>query len=59
MISARSSPLTPPPRRVLEVAGKAAESDHTTGNNKRQDSRILGIHPTSLMRRLKKEQVPE
>ena len=30
-----------------------------TGNNKTQASRILGIHPTSLMRRLKKEQVPE
>ena len=26
-----------------------------TGNNKTQASRILGIHPTSLMRRLKKE----
>jgi two-component system response regulator AtoC len=30
-----------------------------TGNNKTQASRILGIHPTSLMRRLKKEQAPE
>jgi two-component system, NtrC family, response regulator AtoC len=30
-----------------------------TGNNKTQASRILGIHPTSLMRRLKKEQVAE
>jgi two-component system response regulator AtoC len=28
-----------------------------TGNNKAQTARILGIHPTSLMRRLKKEQV--
>jgi two-component system, NtrC family, response regulator AtoC len=27
-----------------------------TGNNKTQASRILGIHPTSLLRRLKKEQ---
>jgi len=27
-----------------------------TGNNKAQTARILGIHPTSLMRRLKKEQ---
>jgi transcriptional regulator with PAS, ATPase and Fis domain len=26
-----------------------------TGNNKAQTARILGIHPTSLMRRLKKE----
>jgi len=26
-----------------------------TGNNKTQAARILGIHPTSLMRRLKKE----
>jgi DNA-binding NtrC family response regulator len=28
----------------------------TTGNNKTQAARILGIHPTSLLRRLKKEQ---
>ena len=27
-----------------------------TGNNKTHASRILGIHPTSLLRRLKKEQ---
>jgi transcriptional regulator with PAS, ATPase and Fis domain len=27
-----------------------------TGNNKTQAARILGIHPTSLMRRLKKDQ---
>jgi transcriptional regulator with PAS, ATPase and Fis domain len=27
-----------------------------TGNNKTQAARILGIHPTSLLRRLKKEQ---
>jgi two-component system response regulator AtoC len=27
----------------------------TTGNNKTQAARILGIHPTSLLRRLKKE----
>jgi len=26
-----------------------------TGNNKTQAARILGIHPTSLLRRLKKE----
>jgi DNA-binding NtrC family response regulator len=26
-----------------------------TGNNKTQASRILGVHPPSLMRRLKKE----
>ena len=30
-----------------------------TGNNKAQAARILGIHPTSLMRRLKKEQEVE
>jgi DNA-binding NtrC family response regulator len=30
-----------------------------TGNNKTQASRILGIDPTSLRRRLKKEQVAE
>jgi two-component system response regulator AtoC len=30
-----------------------------TGNNKTQASRILGIHPTSLMRRLKKEHTAE
>jgi len=30
-----------------------------TGNNKTQASRILGIHPTSLMRRLKKEHAAE
>jgi DNA-binding NtrC family response regulator len=30
-----------------------------TGNNKAQTARILGIHPTSLMRRLKKEQEVE
>ncbi|HEX6503589.1 MAG TPA: sigma-54 dependent transcriptional regulator [Terriglobales bacterium] len=28
----------------------------STGNNKTQAARILGIHPTSLLRRLKKEQ---
>jgi DNA-binding NtrC family response regulator len=28
-----------------------------TGNNKTQAARILGIHPTSLMRRLKREPV--
>jgi DNA-binding NtrC family response regulator len=28
-----------------------------TGNNKTQAARILGIHPTSLMRKLKKEPV--
>ena len=27
-----------------------------TGNNKTHAARILGIHPTSLLRRLKKEQ---
>ncbi|HZS96535.1 MAG TPA: helix-turn-helix domain-containing protein, partial [Terriglobales bacterium] len=27
-----------------------------TGNNKTQAARILGIHPTSLLRRLKKDQ---
>jgi len=26
-----------------------------TGNNKTQAAKILGIHPTSLMRKLKKE----
>jgi len=30
-----------------------------TGNNKTQACRILGIHPTSLMRRMKKEKVTE
>jgi two-component system response regulator AtoC len=30
-----------------------------TGNNKTQASRILGIHPTSLLRRLKKDHGPE
>jgi two-component system response regulator AtoC len=30
-----------------------------TGNNKTQACRILGIHPTSLMRRLKKEKVAD
>jgi transcriptional regulator with PAS, ATPase and Fis domain len=30
-----------------------------TGDNKTQAAKILGIHPTSLMRRLKKETVPE
>jgi DNA-binding NtrC family response regulator len=30
-----------------------------TGHNKAQAARILGIHPTSLMRRLKKEQEVE
>jgi two-component system response regulator AtoC len=30
-----------------------------TGNNKTQACRILGIHPTSLMRRMKKEKVVE
>ena len=29
-----------------------------TGNNKAQAARILGIHPTSILRRLKKEQEP-
>ncbi|HZU41742.1 MAG TPA: sigma-54 dependent transcriptional regulator [Terriglobales bacterium] len=29
-----------------------------TGNNKSQTARILGIHPTSLLRRLRKEHVP-
>jgi DNA-binding NtrC family response regulator len=28
----------------------------STGNNKTQAAQILGIHPTSLLRRLKKEQ---
>jgi transcriptional regulator with PAS, ATPase and Fis domain len=28
-----------------------------TGNNKTQAARILGIHPTSLLRRLKRESV--
>ena len=28
-----------------------------TGNNKTQAAKILGIHPTSLLRRLKKESV--
>jgi transcriptional regulator with PAS, ATPase and Fis domain len=28
----------------------------STGNNKTQAARVLGIHPTSLLRRLKKEQ---
>jgi two-component system response regulator AtoC len=28
-----------------------------TGNNKAQAARILGIHPTSILRRLKKQQV--
>jgi DNA-binding NtrC family response regulator len=28
-----------------------------TGNNKTQAAKILGIHPTSLLRRLKKEPV--
>jgi transcriptional regulator with PAS, ATPase and Fis domain len=27
-----------------------------TGNNKTRAARVLGIHPTSLLRRLKKEQ---
>jgi len=30
-----------------------------TGNNKTQAAKILGIHPTSLLRRLKRETVPE
>ncbi|HMK30418.1 MAG TPA: sigma-54 dependent transcriptional regulator [Terriglobales bacterium] len=30
-----------------------------TGNNKAQAARILGIHPTSLLRRLRKEQVED
>jgi two-component system response regulator AtoC len=30
-----------------------------TGNNKTQSARILGIHPTSLLRRLKKEQAAD
>jgi two-component system response regulator AtoC len=30
-----------------------------TGNNKAQAARILGIHPTSILRRLKKEQEEE
>jgi two-component system response regulator AtoC len=30
-----------------------------TGNNKTQSAKILGIHPTSLLRRLKKEQATE
>jgi len=30
-----------------------------TGNNKTQAARILGIHPTSLLRRLKKEQAAD
>ena len=30
-----------------------------TGNNKTQASRSLGIHPTSLLRRLKKEHSPD
>lgn len=30
-----------------------------TGNNKTQSAKILGIHPTSLLRRLKKEQAAE
>jgi len=29
-----------------------------TANNKTQAARILGIHPTSLLRRLKKDQLP-
>ena len=29
----------------------------STGNNKTQAAKILGIHPTSLLRRLKKEQI--
>jgi DNA-binding NtrC family response regulator len=30
---------------------------NVTGNNKTQAAKILGIHPTSLLRRLKKEPV--
>ena len=30
-----------------------------TGNNKTQSAKILGIHPTSLLRRLKKEQAAD
>jgi transcriptional regulator with PAS, ATPase and Fis domain len=30
---------------------------NATGNNKTQAARILGIHSTSLMRKLKKEEV--
>ena len=30
-----------------------------TGNNKTQAARILGIHPTSLLRRLKRQDAPE
>jgi transcriptional regulator with PAS, ATPase and Fis domain len=30
-----------------------------TGNNKTQAARILGIHPTSLLRRLKKDSAAE
>jgi transcriptional regulator with PAS, ATPase and Fis domain len=30
-----------------------------TGNNKTQACRILGIHPTSLMRRMKKDKVAD
>jgi two-component system, NtrC family, response regulator AtoC len=43
------------------VTLRQLEEDHiqkvlvATGNNKTQAARILGIHPTSLMRRLKKE----
>jgi two-component system response regulator AtoC len=60
-----------PPNSALETNGttgrklvtlRALEDDYiqevlaSTGNNKTQAAKILGIHPTSLLRRLKKEQ---
>ena len=57
------SPLEVSPTGHQFLSLRELEDDYiqevlaVTGNNKTQAARILGIHPTSLLRRLKKEQV--
>jgi two-component system, NtrC family, response regulator AtoC len=59
--AADSSPEVPANGRAL-ISLRELEDNYiqevliATGNNKTQAARILGIHPTSLLRKLKKEQ---
>ena len=58
--SEASAESTPNGRRLITLReledGYIQEVLAATGNNKTQAARILGIHPTSLLRRLKKDQ---